>query len=643
MGYLCVKFCLLLLLVGTSSLGLSQVMSIPSSGFGDLGIGPVGLGLISSQQMTNNLFGMQTNMRNLAFGTSPSSSISRLDLKAPAKARREYEKGYELLMRKDYQEAVEHLSKATVLYPDFVAAHNALGTSYLNLGQISDAEQEFRRAVALDDHLPNSHLNLGVAELALKNYSAAQSSLQKASSIAPLDTALKQALVYGEFLNKDYPAVIESARQLHKHKHEGTAAVHYFAAGAWDVQNNVPQAQHELEILLREAPTFPAAVQVRQLLKEMKSGESPAASAATTSPQAVRFSFSKPDQPTAEEASEQARKVLQEVRQKNEIAEAESAELARNSADAAPSNAAATGSATPSSELKISGGVLRARVDEVAVFFSATDHGKSVTNLTGADLGILDNKKPPAAILGFHNEAELPLRLGLIIDTSDSVSRRFSFEQKAAIDFLNKTLTGTNDLGFVVAVNNSVLLVQDFTSDHAQMQNAIFSLAPSGGTALWDAVQFGAEKLSDIEESRPVARVLVVISDGENNSSASSLREAIEQAQRAEVVVYTVSTRDYDTNDAAAAIGDHALKALSDLTGGAAFAPGSIRWLNGSLAQIEQVIRSRYMVSYKPAAFQRDGQYRPIEVKAEKDGHKLKVYARKGYYASTQSDRKKNE
>ncbi len=630
-GFVCLRIYVLLL--GLSSLAVAQVMSIPSSGFGDIGMGPIGLGMISSEQMTNNFFSMQANMRNLTFGTSPSSSISELDLKAPGKARREYDKGYQLLMQKNYQEAVEHLSKATAIYANFVAAHNALGTAYLNLGQISDAEREFRQSVALDDHLPNSHLNLGVVELALKNYAAAEISLQKASSITPLDTSLKQALIYGQFLNKDYAAVIETARQVHKHKHEGTAAVHYFSAAAWDAKNNIPQAQQELETLLREAPKFPAAAQVRQLLEEMKSGKYPPATSATRSPEPVKFSFSKPDQPTAQQASEQARKVLQDLRQKNEIAEAEASELTGASTSTVRESGGSLGAA-PLTESGIRAGVLRASVDEVAVLIAATDHGKSVTNLTASDLGILDENKPPVAILGFRSEADLPLRLGLIIDTSDSVTRRFSFEQKAAIEFLRRTLTGKEDMGFVVGVNNSVLLVQDFTSDQSQMQKAILSLAPSGGTALWDAVGFAAEKLGERIESGPVARVLVVISDGENNSSTTSLKDAIEQAQHAEVAAYTVSTRDYDTNDSSSIIGDHALKALADLTGGAAFAPGSIRWLNGSLSQIEQVIRGRYMVSYKPASFQRNGRYRAIEIKAQKDGRKLKVYARKGYYAS---------
>src|SRR5208282_2185939 len=117
------------------------------------------------------------------------------------------------------------------------------------------ARDEFARAVALDDHLPNSYLNLGCVNLALKDYPAAEDSLRKASSIAPLDLELLTALAYGEFVNHDYPAVIATAREVHdrNHKeHKGTAVVHFFAAGAWEAQDNLNEAQQEMETLLQE-------------------------------------------------------------------------------------------------------------------------------------------------------------------------------------------------------------------------------------------------------------------------------------------------------------------------------------------------------------------------------------------------------
>jgi len=244
-------------------------------------------------------------------------------------------------------------------------------------------------------------------------------------------------------------------------------------------------------------------------------------------------------------------------------------------------------------------------------------------------------------VLGFRNEAQLPLRLGLLIDASESVTNRFSFEQSAAASFIRKVVTGKEDLAFVVGFANSVLLLQDFTADNSKLSVAIEKLAPAGGTAAWDAVAFASEKLADRPETQPVARVLVVISDGEDNSSNTTLKEAIAAAQNREVTIYAVSTSDTSltlilpTHNIQP--GDHALRTLAELTGGTASFPGSLRYLNHSLNDLKEVIRSRYMISYRPALFKRDGQYRAIDIKAEKSGRKLRVYSRKGYYAQASS------
>ena len=627
----------------------SQV--IPPTGFGNIGPGgfsgnATGLGLIDSMSMTNNLFTMTTNAQNNS-NESPSSSVSKLDLKAPWKARREYDKGYQLLMRKDFQNAVLHLSSATSMYPNFVAAHNALGSAFLNLGQNNRARDEFAQSVALDDHLPSSHLNLGCAELALGHYPAAEDSMKKASAIAPLDLQLLTARAYGEFMNHDYPAVVATAQQVHERKHKGAAIVHYFAAGALDAQGKFADEETELNAIIQEEPTSTAATQARQLLDQIKLEQARRAEAKLHPAEPVVFTTVAPAPPTPEESAQHARAVHQNLKEKQQIADAESEAEPTCTSDCneahplAPTTEARLTSGpilpTRASGAKSSLHTLRASVDEVTLFFTATDHGKSVTGLTGANIAIQDDRKPPAAILGFRNEAQLPLRLGLVIDTSESISTRFSFEQHAAINFLQKAITDQNDLAFVVGVANSVLVVQDFTNDQKKISHAIDQLAPSGGTALWDAVGFAADKLASHPEEHPVAKILVVISDGEDNSSNIALKDAIKRAQHGEVAVYTVSTRDYEHEEASALLGDHALKTLAELTGGATFTPGSIHRLNGSLGDLQQVLRGRYLISYKPALFQRDGRYRTIDIIAQKDGHKLRVYARRGYYASASS------
>lgn len=99
------------------------------------------------------------------------------------------------------------------------------------------------------------------------------------------------------------------------------------------------------------------------------------------------------------------------------------------------------------------------------------------------------------------------------------------------------------------------------------------------------------------------------------------------------VIVYTVSTSESSSDSLAPSAGDHALKVLSEQSGGSAFVPDSLSSLNRSLAELQQVIRSRYLISYKPARFRPDGRYRAIDIQAQKSGRKLRVYARKGYYS----------
>ena len=622
------------------SVGLAQVMSIPSSGFGNIGShdmgtvsGAVGLNLISSEMMTNEMYGMMTSIQNRGSEEVATTSISKLDLKAPGKARREYEKGYQLLMRKDLQGAIEHLNSAIESYPEFVAAHNALGTAYLNSGQHKDARDEFLKATSLDDHLPNSYLNLGCAQLALNDYPSAEESFRKASSMAPLDLPLLLALTYGEFANKNYTGVISTVHEVHERKHKGAAMVHFFAAGAWEAQSNLAQAQQEMKTLLQEEPHSPSAEQFRKVLEELHKEEQQRAKLKFDPVQKVTYSIGVPIGPSPEIAGQMAQIAFQDMEQQEQIAEAEAAPdpICKECASGNRVN-----SVRPSSGIapKFAGlTTFRSAVDEVSIMFAATDHGRSVINLNVSDVGLRDNRQPPAAISHFRNESQLPLRLGLVIDTSNSVTDRFHFEQAAAIKFLETVVTDKDDLSFVIGVNNSVLLVQDFTSDLQVIGKAINLLAPGGGTAIWDALSFASQKLASRPEPEPVARVLVVISDGEDNSSTVSLREAIQQAQRGDVAIYSICTRDFSDDALPSRTGEHALRTFSELTGGAAFVPGSIHRLTSSLSDLQQVIRSRYLISYKPAAFERDGKYHPIDITAAKDGHKLRVYARRGYYA----------
>lgn len=569
-----------------------------------------------------------------------SDSISKLDFKAPGAARKEYDKGREFLLKKDFSQAAEHFVRAIATYPSFVAAHNALGAAYLDLGQNEQAQEEFAKSVALDNHLPASFMNLGRAQWALKNFSGAQESMQKASGLAPLDLHLLSALTYAQYLNHDYGATIATAQQVHGRKHESAAIVHYFAAAAWQGQDKLPEAQKELVIFLQEAPTSPTADAARRMIEQIKDRQSQPAAA----PVEIAYSAS-PLDPNVKVGAlpAAAQRVLQRIEQQKQLAEveAEPESVCESCAEAGPAGEMAAAIApkppvsavTAGSRLNLAPYTVRSTVNEVAVFFAATDHGKAVSDLTLRDVVVRDAGRAPARVVKFRNEAQLPLRLGLVIDSSGSITKEFPFEQKAASSFLQKAMTDKKDLAFVVGFTSAVLLVQDFTADSAEISRGIDELAPAGGTALWDAVKFASEKLAGLPEEEPVAKVLVVISDGDDNASSATLKEAIASAEHNEVAVYTVSTRQFAGEDASAIIADRSMKALAARTGGAAFFPDSVGNLHHRLFDLQQVLRSRYLISYKPDQFQADGAYRTIAVVARKSGHRLRVYARRGYYA----------
>jgi Ca-activated chloride channel homolog len=551
----------------------------------------------------------------------PSEGVSKLDLKAPSGAKREFEKGVQLLLHKDSNGAVPHLSKAIADYPKFVAAHSALGTAYMELGKNDQAREEFEQATLLDDHLPNSFLNLCHSELALKNYPAAEQAIRKASSISPLNLGVSAMLVHVEVLNHNYQGAIATAHQVHEGKHDSAAVVHFLAARAWGVLGNLPEMEAELKTFLAEDSKNPNAGKARELIAQIDD--------IRMHPRVVTITHEQ------QQPSEAA--VAAQREQQKQVAEAERMCVGcfdANVPQPAMSNVDPTSPPAPEPVSRgDSGWVLHKSVDEVALFFAATDHGRSVSDLTQQEVSIRDDHQVPAAVIGFRNQSELPLRLGLVIDTSESIVDRFSFEQGAAAGFLQKVLINKDDLAFVVGFSNAVLMVQDFTADQSQISHAVGQLAPAGGTALWDAVAYASHKLASRVESEPVAKILVVISDGNDNSSKTSLKEAIEAAERGEVIVYTISTAESMSDSSGPSVGDHALRILSEQSGGSAFTPGSVRSLNRSLAELQEVIRSRYLLSYKPAGFQPDGRYRSIDIDVQKSGRKLRVYARKGYYA----------
>jgi VWFA-related protein len=275
---------------------------------------------------------------------------------------------------------------------------------------------------------------------------------------------------------------------------------------------------------------------------------------------------------------------------------------------------------------------IKSRVNEVNVLFIAMNkHGKFVRDLNKSDFNILDDHKPPQQIVRFSQQTDLPLQLGLLIDTSGSIHGRFEFEQEAAVGFLQHTLRPHYDHAFAMAFNAKNSVVQDYTDNVNLLATGIQRMQDGGGTALYDAIYSSCkEKMLKDDSDRPVRRALIIVSDGEDNQSEHTLGQAIYMAERAQVIVYTISTDD----SGLILRGDKILEQISDATGGRAFFPFKMKDIKSSFSAIEDELRSQYVISYHPADFDANGRFRSIEITALKKD--LQIRARKGYFAPQQ-------
>lgn len=268
-------------------------------------------------------------------------------------------------------------------------------------------------------------------------------------------------------------------------------------------------------------------------------------------------------------------------------------------------------------------------VTRVNMLFTVTDKkGRFITNLTKQDFDVIEGKRPQV-IQEFTAESDLPLRLAILIDTSNSIRDRFKFEQEAAVEFINSVVKPRYDKAMIVSFDTAAELVSDLSDDPEQLAQAIRSLRPGGGTSLYDAVYYASrDKLSQDQPRHKFRRAIVLVSDGDDNQSRVSRDQALEMAQKADAVIYAISTNisRIDTD------GDKVLKYLTSETGGQAFFPFKVQDLAQSFENIANELRHQYNIFYRPEPLKTDGLFHPIElkVKGRKD---VVVRARKGYYA----------
>jgi len=271
---------------------------------------------------------------------------------------------------------------------------------------------------------------------------------------------------------------------------------------------------------------------------------------------------------------------------------------------------------------------IKVNVNEVDLVFTVTDKkGHFVTGLNQSSFGLLDNQRPPEAVYKFVQQTDLPLRVGIMLDTSSSIRGRFQFEQDSAISFLLKVMH-RNDRAFVEGFDVQTDVAQGFTNNIDLLDQGITKLRPGGGTAMFDALYSTCkDQMLTLRDSTPVRKAIILVSDGDDNYSHALESDAIKECQRAETTVYAISTNVSPSKDK----GDDVLKAIADATGGRAFYPTRIEDVASGFAGIEEELRSQYLLEYRPAEFKQDGSFRTIYLHATDDKYHVRTHT--GYFA----------
>ena len=269
-------------------------------------------------------------------------------------------------------------------------------------------------------------------------------------------------------------------------------------------------------------------------------------------------------------------------------------------------------------------------VTRVNMQFTVADRkGRFVTDLSKDDFELVENKKPQS-ILEFTAESNLPLRLGILIDTSNSIRDRFKFQQEAAIEFVNSVMRPEIDKAIVVSFDSGAELAADLTSNEEALAKAIRDLRPGGGTSLYDAIYFAArDKLLQDQPRHRFRRAMVILSDGDDNASQHTREQALEMAQKADVVIYAISTNNQRTPGE----GDKIMKYLAAETGGIAFFPFKVEDLSQSFENIANELRHQYNLAYRPEPPEDRRPLAPHRNEGQRPQGSRGPAPRRGYYA----------
>jgi Ca-activated chloride channel homolog len=278
------------------------------------------------------------------------------------------------------------------------------------------------------------------------------------------------------------------------------------------------------------------------------------------------------------------------------------------------------------------GPTLRITANEVNLIFTVTDkHGHYIPNLKLSDFALLDDQRAPEKVTSFRQQINLPLRVGIVVDASTSIRTRFQFEQQSATEFLLNILKAKSDRAFIMGFDVTPTVEADWTNNLDSLETGINRMRPGGGTALFDAVYTACrDKLLSERGPEPERKAMILISDGDDNQSRVHPDEAIKMCQRADTIIYAISTNWTPSRGK----GDKVLQDMAEATGGQTFFPPSVEEMAQSFKQIEEELRSQYALTYIPSAFKADGAFRTIYLYC--NDRRYQVRARKGYFAPKQ-------
>jgi Ca-activated chloride channel family protein len=283
-------------------------------------------------------------------------------------------------------------------------------------------------------------------------------------------------------------------------------------------------------------------------------------------------------------------------------------------------------------------------VRRVRLPITVTDKkGQLVTGLTQSDFLILEDRVPQQ-IDSFTSEENnnLPLFVGVLMDTSPSTAGKLKFEQESAMNFIQTVVRPRKDRVLFATFDDQVTLRQDFTDRLELLDRAVFAVKATGKqTALYDAIwQFCDEKMRTAQGRRS----LVIITDGDDTYSRADINDAIDIAQRTETTIFAISTKAGLTGSVpgveAGTVkdrGDKGLERLCEETGGAAFFTGDMLALERSFTKIAKELRSQYLITYKSTNNLYDGSYRRVDVKLTSGHDNLKPRTKRGYKAISDS------